>query len=60
MGDFSRDRVRETLEGKSPSFRDLVERAYRHAPVRTDSELVYLGYWNIAAELRIDHATGKL
>jgi hypothetical protein len=60
VGDFSENRVNEKLEWKSPSFRELVERAYQHAPRRTDSELVYMGYWDIAAQLRIDHATGKL
>lgn len=60
MGDFNRHRVNETLEWESPTFRALLERAYSASPARTDSELVYLGYWAIAAQLRIDHQAGKL
>ena len=54
------DRIRVKLEGKSLEFREMVERAYRVDPRRTHSELAYSGYWDIAAQLRIDHQAGRL
>jgi hypothetical protein len=53
-------RTNELIEDKSPEFRAMVERAYGSDPKTTSSELTYMGYWTIAAQLKIDHATGKL
>ena len=60
MGDFNEDRCRQVLEHKNPTFRSLLERAYAADPKVTASELTYLGYWTIAAQLKIDHQSGKL
>ncbi len=57
---FKEDRVGTHLEQKSIEFRSMVERAYQTDPVRTHSELVYSGYWDLAAQLRIDHQVGRL
>lgn len=55
MADFNEDRCRQVLEHKTPSFRALLERAYAADPKVTASELTYMGYWTIAAQLKIDH-----
>jgi hypothetical protein len=55
-----RDRIAQRLEWKSPEWRETIERAYRTDPRRTHSELVYVGYWDIAAQLKIDHQVGRL
>ncbi len=57
---FKEDRVSERLEQKSLEFRSMVERAYQTDPVRTHSELTYTGYWDMAAQLKIDHQIGRL
>lgn len=54
------DRTRALIENKSPEFRSMVERAYARDPKTTASELTYMGYWSIAAQLKIDHESGKL
>lgn len=54
------DRVDDLLEWKSPAFRELVERAYQADPKKTDSDLIDMGYWRIATQLKIDHAVGRL
>jgi hypothetical protein len=54
------DRVPQKIEDKSLEFREMIERAYRVDSRRTHSELVYMGYWDIAAQLRIDHQVGRL
>jgi len=56
-------------------LRSIIERAYAADPVRTAQELAYLGqrytgkhdlmqepvdYQKLAAELRVDHAAGRL
>ena len=48
------------VEDKSLEWREMIERAYAADPRRTESELVYIGYWDIAAQLRIDHQVGRL
>ena len=53
-------RADEAIESKSLSFRELVERSYANDPKKTDSELVYMGYWRIATQLKVDHAAGRL
>lgn len=53
-------RADEAIESKSLAFRDLVERSYKNDPTKTDSELVYMGYWRIATQLKVDHAAGRL
>ena len=60
MGDFNEDRAHQVIEQKSVTFREMVERAYAAAPKATASELTYMGYWSIAAQLKIDHQSGKL
>ncbi len=60
MGDFNEDRCRQVLEHKNLAFRALLERAYAADPKVTASELTYMGYWTIAAQLKIDHQSGKL
>lgn len=54
------DRVSVRVEDKSLEWREMIERAYAADPRRTESELVYIGYWDIAAQLRIDHQVGRL
>ena len=60
MADFKEDRQRESIESKSPTFRALIERSYRVDPKLTASELTYMGYWTIAAQLKIDYQSGLL
>ena len=57
---FDGGRVSETLESKSLEWRAMVERAYLSDPRRTHTELVSMGYWDIAAQLKIDHTVGRL
>lgn len=54
------ERTRTRLEDKSLGFRSMVERAYAIDPKATASELTYMGYWSMAAQLKIDHQSGKL
>jgi hypothetical protein len=60
MSEFNEDRVRVKLEQTSLDWRSNMERAYQADPARTHSELVYMGYWDIAAQLKIDHAARRL
>lgn len=60
MSEFKEDRVAQRLEWKSLEFRSNMERAYQADPKRTHSEFVNMGYWDIAAQLKIDHAMGRL
>lgn len=46
-------RVDEPIEDKSLAFRELVERSYKNDPTKTDSELVYMGYWRIASSASV-------
>lgn len=55
-----KDRTTERLEQKSLEWRSSMERAYQADPSSTHSELVSNGYWLIAAQLKIDHASGRL
>lgn len=48
------------LEDCSVDFRLLMERAYRLDAVGTHRQLVHSGYWHMAAQLKIDHAAGRL
>lgn len=54
------ERTRTKLEDKSLEFRSMVERSYSIDPKSTASELTYMGYWAMAAQLKIDHQSGKL
>ena len=58
MGNLGR--VDDALEWKNLSFRELVERSYKNDPKKTDSELIYMGYWRIATQLKVDHEAGRL
>lgn len=60
MSLFNGERTTETIEQKHLDFRELLERAYRVSPVRTQAELVHMGYWLIAAQLKIDYDAGCL
>lgn len=60
MADFDKSHCRQVLEHESLAFRALLERAYAADPKVTASELTYMGYWTIAAQLKIDHQSGKL
>ncbi len=57
---FDPERYNVRLEEKTFGWREQVERDYRARPERTHAKLVYLGYWDIAAQLRIDHQSGRL
>lgn len=48
------------LEDMSVDNRLLYERAYQQDPVRTHNTLVYRGYTYVAAQLKVDHAMGRL
>lgn len=41
-------------------WREAAERKYQADVVRAHEDLVYRGYWLIAAQLKIDHAMGRL
>ncbi len=41
-------------------WREKVEQAFLKNPEREHARLVYAGYWDIAAQLRIDHQSGRL
>ncbi len=58
--DVTHGRSTDMIERKSPEFRELVERAYANHPAKTHSELVYMGYWTIATQLKIDYQAGRL
>lgn len=60
MADFNDGRTRAPIEHKSPEFRSMVERSYRVDPKLTASELTYMGYWTIAAQMKIDYQSGIL
>lgn len=60
MGDFKEDRVSMTLEGIAIDSRLGIERVYAASPKKTHAMLVSLGYWDMAAQLQIDHAVGRL
>ncbi len=57
---FDPERFDVKLEKKTFEWREKVERAYLARPERTHQKLVYDGYWDIAAQLRIDHQSGRL
>lgn len=54
------DRSHQKLEWQSVDFRERAERAYAKDPKATHEDLVYIGYWTIAAQLRIDYQAGRL
>jgi hypothetical protein len=54
------ERQRESLESIAIDRRLQLERNYVRNPERSHSELVYLGYWAIASQLRIDFQSGRL
>lgn len=58
MVDDSKVHVR--VEDFSAEIRSFYERTYQIDPVRTHNTLVACGYWLAAAQLRIDHAVGRL
>ncbi len=58
--DFDPDRYDKKLEKMKLGWREQVERDYLAKPERAHAKLVYLGYWDIAAQLRIDRQSGRL
>lgn len=58
MADKARADIR--LEDLSIEIRLLYEEAYQRDPVRTRNTLIAVGYWQAAAQLKIDHAMGRL
>lgn len=58
--DFDPDRYDKRLEKMKLDWREKVERDYLAKPERTHAKLVYAGYWDIAAQLRIDHQSERL
>jgi hypothetical protein len=60
VSDFPEDRPARPLEKMSLDWRETIERKYQADPTRMHESLVYRGYWLIAAQLRIDHAAGRL
>lgn len=57
---MAKERVWVRLEDRPVDFRLLMERAYRLDPIGAHRNLVDLGYWQMAAQLKIDHAAGRL
>lgn len=60
MSDFNADKVSIRLEDQNPNWRQAMERAYQADPKGTHTDLVCMGYWDIAAQLKIDHAARRL
>ena len=60
MSGFDEERPFRRLENVHPAWRELLEGAYAADPARTHAKLVYAGYWQVAAQLKIDHAVGRL
>lgn len=54
------DRAGKPIEQISLESRERLEQRYQREPEATHSDLVYRGYWLIAAQLRIDHAVGRI
>lgn len=54
------ERAQRRLEDLSLGKREAFERDYQKNPKQAASRLVYAGYWTIAAQLKIDHAVGRL
>lgn len=48
------------IEHISIEDRETIERAYASDPERTHADLVYSGYWIIAAQLKIDRQVGRI
>lgn len=40
--------------------RERWEKRYQKDPKRTHERLVYMGFWLVAAQLKIDHEAGRL
>lgn len=57
---FNPERYDKRLEQMKLDWREKTERAYLANPERTHQRLVYDGYWDIGAQLRIDHQSGRL
>ena len=53
-------RSRKPIEKIELDEREKLEQRYLREPEATHSDLVYRGYWLMAAQLRIDHAAGRL
>ena len=60
MSDFDEERPFRPIERLHPVWREMFEGEYAADPVRTHAKLVHAGYWWIAAQLKIDHAVGRL
>lgn len=54
------ERMHQMIEDKSLDWRAMIERSYSANPKVTHSELAYMGYGTIAAQLKIDHQAGRL
>ena len=48
------------IEDLTLAHREDLERRYQKNPKRMHSWLIYTGKWMIAAQLKIDHAVGRL